>query len=488
MRRLVTRGSAVLLVVLAVSAVGLPRAFSDPSDLTGVWSLDGKNGTGHYTGSVTLAKVGVAWVAELTLDYDSGTHGTARVDATFDGTVLSGTRMRTTGITGALTGAKRTPYPAKYTLSADGLTLDGTYATSFTERFTRKAAPVTGSATILVDADRDGALTDKDRAAATAGKTALLTLVPGAPGTVLSPIQVEVKTGTATIELAPAGALKITEGSNAVGELALGTHSLMAEAVTEGDVEVRVVSGGTVVDRAKITVEKEKLYLILGAYFSTEITYQEGDLTKAKSHILPPLQQAGYTVIEDGKGYDQSVIDKRLTDPRLSKKVIVDWCTTDDDFNHYWDRQTVKAYFWESHGFMEPYPGCPDAELKVLESRQWTAAPGDPSNTGSRHFVRDWKAKLDKNGYATLDFGVNHACTTGGIGDYSSDPWEYTDADTLTRAKAVLGDPLPTFDKLSYTTHASLKGSFGFQQNYDGSAYFGVYDVTWASLVAAIKP
>ena len=47
---------------------------------------------------------------------------------------------------------------------------------------------------------------------------------------------------------------------------------------------------------------------------------------------------------------------------------------------------------------------------------------------------------------------------------------------------------LPEVSELSFTTHDSLKGRFNFQQNFNGSSYFGMYDVRWDELKASIKP
>lgn len=449
----------------ALAALAISPALSAPdTDITGDWKLTGQNGVGSYTGTATISRTGDQFLALLAYSYDDGSgDGQARVTGTFDGQTLSGQRLRTTGITGVLSQTKRKPVPASYTLSADGLTLSGTYA-GFTETFTRDALPAQAHATITADP--------------------LLTFVPGAPGTIFGKVHVEVQDGSVTLACDPADALRV----DASGELAQGSYDFKAEPLHEGPAELRLLSGGVVVARAAVKVEKEQLYLVLFGYMGTEVNYLPSDMATAKSHVLPRLQQAGYTVIEDGKSFAQSTIDAKLNDPKTPRKVVVDWCTTTADFDKYFARKTVRGYIWSSHGFMEPYPGCPDSELTAFESRQWSCADGAPETTGDKHFIREWRAKLEANVYSKLDFGLNHACCTGGIGDYANECWEYCDSATQERAKQVLGDPLPGVDKLTFTTHDSLRGHFNFQQSFNGSSYFGMYDVRWSDLEASIAP
>jgi hypothetical protein len=479
------RHAGVLVALVGFLLLGPTRTHAAPDvDLSGGWVLDGANGAGHYTGTGSVERGSSGgWVMYLRLSYDSGDTGTARFEGTLDGNTLSGDRLRTTGMAGAISGEKRSPVHAVYVLSDDGRTLTGKYG-RYHETLTHSAP---ARAHILVDADRDGRLTPADADAAAAGKKAMLTFVPGGHANVFAPASVTVDEGTVTLEMSPADAIKVTEDGQAVGTLAQGTHDLRLEAVRAGDVELRLTSGSTVVASATVTIEHERLYLIMSAYLGEEVSYQESDITKVKDHLLPTLRAAGFTVIEDGKGMDQSVIDKGLTDPRNPKKVIVDWCTTTDDFAKYFNRQTVKGFFWSSHGFMEPFPGCPDAELGTLESREWTAVAGDPSQTGDRHFVREWRGMLEANAYK-LDFGVLHACCTGGIGDYANQPWEYCGADTQARAKDYFKGTLPDASALKYVTHDSTSSHYGFLQTFDGSSYFGLYDVKWDQIAGALAP
>jgi hypothetical protein len=454
------------LCLLVFAGLALRPAISEPEgDLAGTWKLDGKNGVGHYTGNVTLTKDNDKYVAAIAYTYDDAKQGdgTARVTGTFDGHTLTGQRLRTTGLTGVLDGVKRKPVPASYRLSQDGLTLTGSYA-GFHESFKRDKVPVAAKATVTADP--------------------LLTFVPGAPGTVFGSVHVEVQQGTVKLVASPADALKFTVTPES---LETGSYDFKVEALKEGPVEVQLLADTTVIAKAPIDVQKEKLYLVVFGYMGPEVNFLESDMTKAKSHVLPKLESAGFSVIEDGPGYKQETIDGMLTDPKTPKKVIVDWCTTTADWNKYFDRGTVKGYIWSSHGFMEPYPGCPDSELKAFESRQWTCVENDPSETQDRHFIRDWRAKFEKNAYSMMDFGLNHACCTGGLGDYQGQPWEYTELATQVREKKLFGT-LPSIFELTFTTHDSLKGHFNFQQNFNGSSYFGMTDVRWDELEAAIAP
>lgn len=489
MKRLTSRlGLGALAVSLAVVPT-IRTALSAPDqDLTGEWSLSGANATGKYTGKGVLSKSGDTYVIDMKLDYANGAKGTAKFTGKLAGDRLTGKRLKTTGLAGILGGLTGKAQDAYYVISPGGLKLEGSYTKQpWRETLTRSAAPVTGQATITVDADRDGKLSAADRSAAAQGKTALLTLVPGAPQSIVAPVSVNVAQGKVKVQVSPAGAAKVFEGTTPVTELAAGAHDLTVQPVSEGAVEIKLVSGTTVADKASITIEKEKCYLVVFGYMGAEVNYLEGDITKAKSYVLPKLKQAGYVVIEDGSGFDQKVIDQQLKDPRSSKKVIVDWCTTTEDWNKYFDRQSIRGYVWSSHGFMEPYPGCPDSELKTFEARQWTCTPGSPESTGDKHFVREWKSKFDANAYKSMDFALNHACCTDALGSYAPECWEYCTPATKDRALAKFGS-LPPAEQLTLRGHNTLKGFFKFQQGFDGPSYFGMYDVKWSDLSKAIAP
>jgi hypothetical protein len=141
-----TVDGSVLHATFPVSATGDATASSasDPTNLNGAWSVRGQNGFGPYTGTATFFQKGGGWESTFKYTYSNGSgSGTAIMNGTLTGSVLAGTRLRTTGLAGTLTGVKRESYPCKYTLSSDGLTLDGTYGPSlkFTESFTRPSVP-----------------------------------------------------------------------------------------------------------------------------------------------------------------------------------------------------------------------------------------------------------------------------------------------------------------------------------------------------------
>ena len=253
-----------------------------------------------------------------------------------------------------------------------------------------------------------------------------LVLVPNAPSTIKGSVHVSVTAGKVKLDVVPAGAVKFAK----TDELGVGEHDVAVEPGLEGSCEVRAMSGQTVAASAKIEVVKEKLYLVLFGYMGTEVNYLEDDLTKTKNNVVSKL--SGYTVIEDGSSYSQSTIDGKLNDNKSgAKKVVVDWCTTASDWAKYFGRGSTKGYTWSSHGYMEPFIGCTDAELKTFEARQWSCADGHPETTGSKHFIREWRALFDKNAYGKMDFALNHSCATSGLGDdYSGKAWDYTNAGT----------------------------------------------------------
>lgn len=452
---------------LAVAGLAISPVFSAPDDdITGDWKLDGSDGIGHYAGTVKVEQQGAsnAYTATMAYKYDNGKDGAATFVGTRSGQWLTGKRTRSAGITGVLSNIAKKPQNEWFQVSQDGLKLTGTYASTH-EYFRRDAKPSAAKATITADQQ--------------------ITLVPNAPATITGAIRVVVSQGKVKLDVKPAGALKLSQS----GDLGVGTYDIVAEPVLEGSAEVQLLSGATPIATAKIEVVKEKLYLILFGYMGPEVTYLDKDLNKTKQGIVPKLQAAGYTVIEDGSSYSQSSIDAKLNDKKSgAKKVVVDWCTTASDFTKYFARGSAKGYTWSSHGFMEPFPGCPDSELKTFEARQWSCAENHPETTGSKHFIREWRSHFDRNAYSTMDFALNHSCCTGGLGaDYEDHAWEYCTPATRDRAQALFGT-LPEVSSLSFTTHEALKGRFTFQQNYDGSAYFGMWDVSWSSLTASIKP
>ncbi len=457
----------VVAGVLALGFAGLVSspAFSAPDDdINGTWKLSGSDGIGPYSGTATVEqKTGSKDViARLSYKYANGKEGQAKFTGRRSGQWLTGKRQRIAGINGVLSNISAKPQNEWFLLSADGLKLTGTYASTH-EYLRRDAKPGPAKATITGDAQ--------------------VTLVPNAPATIKGALKVSVSLGKVKLDVQPAGAVKLGK----TDELGVGDHDVSVEPALEGPCEVRALAGSAVVATAKIEVVKEKVYYVLFGYMGAEVNYLESDLTRTKNNVLSKLN--GYTVIEDGSGYSQSSIEQKLDDNKSgAKKVVIDWCTTASDWAKYFGRGSTKGYTWSSHGYMEPFIGCTDAELKTFEARQWSCADGHPESTGSKHFIREWRALFDKNAYGKMDFALNHSCATSGLGeDYAGKAWDYTNAGTKERVMALFGS-LPAESELTFIGHQSLGSRFSFQQNYDGSAYFGMWDVSWSQLQASIKP
>jgi hypothetical protein len=97
------------------------------------------------------------------------------------------------------------------------------------------------------------------------------------------------------------------------------------------------------------------------------------------------LVKKNYKVYEDGPTFDQSKIDKAFEPAERSahpKQILIDWNTTRADLDKYLALRPLKGIFWDSHGFMEPWPQETGDDLKKFESRVWTAKAGDPGGTG----------------------------------------------------------------------------------------------------------
>jgi len=206
--------------------------------------------------------------------------------------------------------------------------------------------------------------------------------------------------------------------------------------------------------------------------------------------IIDKLVGLGYTVYEDGATYNQSNLDVAFTQNEIAahpKQIIIHWNTTLADWTKYMTAGVV-GVLWASHGYMEPYPGCPDNQLLDFESRVWTAAAAHPETTGSKVFVRDWKDKIPDGRH--LLFLVMHACGTGGIGGYQyyrDHPWEYTDAATVARVSALY-NPVPGYDGLNkFTVFNVFSGNCGYLKTYDGASYFGFGDVDIDGVKNSIK-
>jgi hypothetical protein len=484
------RAIAALAFVAALGAV-LPRAWSDEDPVSGDWSVAGSNTNGPYAGTAKVEKLKDGFYA-IKIKYSPASGGT--IDRLFvgklDGKNLSGERGKSGGIISSLLGKPKVKDGIKvtYVLSADGQKLDGQISPSWRETLTKQVA---SSGVLLVDANRDGKL---DAADTNAMKTSsgLVVRVRNRPDAVKSPIRV-VASAPVKVSIAGTGQARIVDaqGKDVTAPLPKGTHELGVVGTADGDLDVVVADAATgeVKARGRLSVQPEKLYVIMWGYEGTEIDYLEHDAATVKSRLLPKILAAGYKMVEDGKGYDQTTIAKGLADWNAPNKVVFDWCTTHEDWQRYLERGTIRGLFWGSHGFMEPWTGCPDNELLQFESRVWTAPAGQPETTERKHFVREWKAFLDKQ--PQLDFAIMHSCCTGGLGtDYAAECWEYCDSGTQARVQAKFGS-LPPVEKLdqSHSFGGQLKSNVtGQLQTFNGSSYFGLSDVNWNAATASIKP
>jgi hypothetical protein len=483
------------VAVAAVSAlVALaPAARSQSADITGNWSVSGSNKLGTYTGTGTIELTSDGcYAVKLHYTYASGHKRDGYFVGTFDGSKLSGDRGGKPSMADALVCAgPSNPQKAVYVLSSDGTRLDGAIGTAGVWKESLSRAPsIEFGSVLLVDADRNGKLDDADKKVM-GTQSALAVVVPHSPNAVKSPLHVTVP-ANAKVKLAVTGSgqARIIDASfqDVVEVAESGDFSVIG--TSAGDVEITASDvSGKVVDRAKVTVKNERLYVIMFGYQGAEADqYLDGDMATTKAALLPRIQKAGYKVIEDGKSMDQSVITKGLADWNTPDKVVVDWNTTDDDWIAYLERGTIRGWFWGSHGFMEPYPGCPDDQLLTFESRVWTAVLGDPRSTESKHFMRQWKEHLDDHPYK-LDFAIMHACCTGGLGSYADECWQYCDSSTLARVDAKFGSKRPDANKLDTTrSFKFISDKFSYLQTYFGPSYFGLPDVNFDDAVAAMNP
>ena len=55
------------------------------------------------------------------------------------------------------------------------------------------------------------------------------------------------------------------------------------------------------------------------------------------------------------------------------------------------------------------------------------------------------------------------------------------------KALTVLGDPLPTYDKLRYNSFDALQDQVSYLKTYVGPSFFGMGDVSWSSIRGAIQ-
>jgi hypothetical protein len=477
-----------IALLLGLGAL-MPRAASEPKDpFAGDWSLEGSNKRGPYTGTARVERLADGrYSARISYAYEKG----PKVERLFlgkqEGAALVGERGRPTGIVDAILGDPKLKYAIKtrYELSPDGTRLEAKLGATWREALSRTAQGVV----LTVDANRDGVLDEKDADAMKTGR-ALVTRVPRKPLAARSPLRV-VSQGPCALKTEGPGQVRIVDADgNAVpATLGAGTHDLFVVGTGEGDVLVRADdSQGKTLARALLTVKTERLYLILFGYQGAEEDYLPGDMGKAKKMLLPRLTQAGYAVIEDGESYDQPKIDAGLADPNRPAKVVVDWCVTPDDWKSYLERGSTRGIFWSSHGFMEPWIGCPDEDLLKFECRVWTSALSAPALNGEKHFLRQWKAFLDAQ-EMKLDFAVMHSCCTAGLGSYyAPQAWDYTNAGTKERVRAKYGD-LPDAKELDQSrTFELFAPNTDHLETYKGPSYFGLMDVDWDAAIDATKP
>jgi hypothetical protein len=469
--------------------------------LPGKWATRGTlTPGGEFTGHVFVVKDGAGFKlrAEVQLAGGQQITWTATGDASGSKKLEVKVVANTPGLAGILSGAKKLEGSGKYTVkryvrggweSSDGkLKLKETWSTW--AAWTGDIDTGTGGAD-TGGGDTGGGDTGTTNVTGKIVAPAKALAVPGKPEVARADVKVEVSGGKATLTFAGAGRLlRNGEALTSPLELAAGTHTLSLEGAKDGAFTLSLNNGSVELAKASTEVVTERLYLILFGYEGGEEHYLEGDVSKCRRNLVPKLGSK-YSVLEDGKSYDQAKIDKDMNDPAKARKIVLDWCTTRADLLGYMARGTVRAIFWGSHGFMEPFPDGPDSDLDLLESRVWSCAKGQPSITDARNFSREFKAGLAASvkTHGKLDFIQMHSCATGGLGtDYRDDPYQYTRSDTKTRAKQLLGDPLPTHDKLRYRTFDELKGQATYLRTYVGSAYFGLHDVSWYNLKRAMKP
>ncbi|HBP20298.1 MAG TPA: hypothetical protein DEA08_21225 [Planctomycetes bacterium] len=479
------------------SAVHAPAKRIDA--LPGRWHTTGKlTPGGDFTGTVTVTQSGAdyAFTAELELADGKKVSWSATAKADSDRRLSLEVNLDAPGLAGALSGQTKLEgsgsYDVRRYVRGTWRSKDG--SVSLRDRWTRWSPANDagqpgdgGSAT-----PDDGGTTAPAVAWATKGEIkapARALAVPGTPAAGHQKVEVTVEGGKA--QLVVSGAGRLLRGSEALTspvELEAGTHELILEGSADGELNLKLRADSDSLASAKTTVAVERLYLLLFGYQGTEEHYLVGDVGKTRNNIAPHLR--GYRVVEDGTSYDQAKIDRQINDPAEHRKVIVDWATNRDDLFRYLKRGTVRGIVWGSHGFMEPFPGCPDEELDLLESRVWSSQGSDPRFTGHRNFVREWKAAIEASikTHGKLDFILMHSCCTGAIGSYADEVWHYTKAETKARAIQVLGDPLPEHDKLRYNSFDALKSQAGYLKTYVGPSYYGFSDVSWWSIRRSLNP
>lgn len=493
------RGWLVGALVLGLGAMGaeVARAQSRPLDISGTYTVFGRDAEGMYRGQARLTQgPGGQVTGSLSYDYvrwtwrsfsyePTGKQGAAGLSGSLRGLTLDLERRPNLGLTGALDGASAQAVQARYTVQRTRLD-DGSWGV-------RRISGRYGSARESFYDHRPGSADDD----AGSGDGAIqlpakLVAVPGAPAEGRQPVTVTVQGARATLELS--GPARLVQGGQVVLaagsslELAAGSHSYEVEGTGDGQAVLVLKRGATEVARASSEVAVERLYAILFGYMGAEVDYLDSDIKKVIDNLMPHL--AGYARVEDGSSYDQSKIDQALRDPNNPRRVLIDWCVTQDDLFRYLRRGTLRGLFWSSHGFMEPFPNCPDSELDHFESRVWSSASGAPESTDAKSWVRMWREAIASavQTHGKLDFAIMHSCCTGEIGSYADEVWHYTAADTKSRAERILGVPLPPANRLRYTSFNALRAEVTYVQTYVGPAYFGLWDVSWRSMQRSLVP
>lgn len=532
------RGTFLVATLLLLLLAGTSRA--DPATVYGQWEISGRDSVGgDYEGTVTLER---RWFGRVrvtaTVRYDDGRERSFACTGRKRGNAVTfGYNYDLVGITGRLDGANggHVRIEGRWTASAALDVLEGDWAAtdrsiSGHDVLIRPDAddggetpptpgPVTG-VDLRIDSNNNGQINDADDAVEDreARTVALNDDDDGAPAGPdnrndvidtdadrLDLARAEIRTSFAAgvrVELSaqPAGVVRLfsasgtmllapTATSATLDAAALGS-SFLVEGVGAGDATITLttVGGVRLSDSVRVRVTGERVYLFLWGYQGTEETYLPHDV-ETMYEVIRHLQSLGYTVYDDTQSFDQSRLDAAFTAENLRAHphiVINDRCVTRQDIEKYFARGTIRGFFWGSHGFMEPWIGCPDNELLRLESRVWSSAQGSPASNDVRNFVREWQGWLSRQSGA-LDFVIMHSCATGGLGaDYSHEPWEYTHPDTKARVERLHGR-LPPTEELTFRTFNELQPLVGYLQTFNGSAYFGLHDVSMSRIIRSIR-
>jgi hypothetical protein len=234
----------------------------------------------------------------------------------------------------------------------------------------------------------------------------------------------------------------------------------------------------------------EKLYLFLWGHLGDLCEYQAYEVAKIQP-VVEKLKSMGYKVYDDGSSFNQADIDKAFEDEESAenpRKVIIDRNTTQADLVSYLQRGTIRGIAWFGHGYMEPYPGCPETELLRFESRVWTPLPGDPIHKELRMFVRDWTPLMDQQKYNPINFLVIHSCASGGLGvDFVGDPWACTEDATKVRVIEKYGALPPCGPGFSFVSFDSLQSYTQHLITYKGAAYSNLPELNIAELESWAK-